>query len=109
MTKTQAKWSTRVTEWRASGQRAEQFAEGKGFKGSTLRWWATRLGQAGREAASDPSPPAAPIAFARVLRAEVSASRSPLTLVVGAARIELLRGFDAELLREVITALGGAT
>ena len=43
MTETEAKWSERVREWRAGGKSAEEFAEGRGFKGSTLRYWASSL------------------------------------------------------------------
>ena len=49
-----------------------------------------------------------PISFARVVRTDAPASATRLTLAVGAARIELTRGFDAKLLREVVAAVGGA-
>jgi len=43
MTETEAKWAARVLEWRESGKAAEEFAEGRGFEASTLRFWASRL------------------------------------------------------------------
>jgi len=45
MTDTETKWSNRVQEWRASGKTPEEFAEGKGFEPSTLRFWASKLRQ----------------------------------------------------------------
>ena len=39
MTKrTGAIWAERVRDWRASEMEPEEFAEGKGYEGSTLRW-----------------------------------------------------------------------
>ncbi len=100
MTKTEAKWAERISEWRASGQTADAFAEGKGFKAGTLRWWSTRLSRATSSA------PAIP--FARVVRAPRAASDAPVVIAVGVARVEVARGFDPMLLREVVAALGGA-
>jgi hypothetical protein len=51
MTETEAKWSERVKEWKASGQTAKGFAQGRDFKPATLTYWACRLRQiAGRGA-----------------------------------------------------------
>ena len=43
MTETETKWSERVREWKASGQTAKAFAEGRDFKASTLVYWASCL------------------------------------------------------------------
>jgi hypothetical protein len=51
MNETEAKWAERVLEWRESGQAAEEFAEGRGFEASTLRFWASRLKKAKAESA----------------------------------------------------------
>ena len=110
---TAAKWAERVRVWRASGASAATFAAGQGFAASTLRWWDSKLTQAAKPR----------VAMARVVRraagrpeaAEVAAtssgatpSASALTLEVDGARIVVRRGFDAELLRQLVQAIGGA-
>jgi len=40
MTETEAKWTERIREWKASGKSYDEFAEGQGFKGLTIRYWA---------------------------------------------------------------------
>ena len=117
MTQTETKWSERVREWRASGQSAAQFVEGRGFEASTLQYWASRLKAMGimvvPEATTGATPAKAPakasMALLRVRRAVApEAVRSTgLTIGVGAARIEVGRGFDRTLLREVVDVLGG--
>ncbi len=42
MRKTEAKWVERVLQWKTSGVCAEQFAQGKGYRPSTLLWYSTR-------------------------------------------------------------------
>lgn len=105
MTETEAKWSERVREWRAGGKSAEEFAEGRGFKGSTLRFWASSLRklEGGTRAESRGG-----VRLLRVVR-KPSAPDSPIEVAVGGARIVVRPGFDGVLLRQVIEALGGAT
>jgi hypothetical protein len=98
------KWTERVGAWRAGGQTAAEFARGRGFEASTLRYWASRLGRARKAPTVAPSG-ASPVRMVRVTR---SASSEPLTVSVGVARIEVRAGFNRALLREVIDALGGA-
>jgi hypothetical protein len=100
MTDTERAWSARVREWRASGQSAPEYAQGLGFASSTLRWWASRLdraSQAGR----------ATVRMARLVPVSRSAE-AMLTVRVGPAHVEVRGGFDRELLREVVEALGGS-
>jgi transposase len=107
MTKaTEAKWQSRVAEWRASGETAEAFAAGKGYEASTLRFWSSQLRRkgAGVVAAAEPT-----VTMARVVRARSTMSAAGVTVTVGRASVVVTRGFDAELLREVIAALGGAS
>ena len=99
MTATESKWAVRVEEWRSSGKTAEAFSEGQGFRPTTLRYWASVLRTAARKKQAVP--------MARVVRQQPSQGQGNVELVVGNARIVLGRGFDAELLREVMTALGG--
>jgi hypothetical protein len=49
---------------------------------------------------------ATPIRMARVVRVD-SVESTPMVIVIGQARLEVRRGFDALLLREVVEALGG--
>ena len=111
---TAAKWTERVRAWRASGGSAASFAAGQGFAASTLRRWDSKLTQAAKPR----------VAMARVVRrgagepAEARAgaatssvappSATALTLEVDGARIVVGRGFDAELLRQLVQAIGGA-
>jgi hypothetical protein len=104
MTETEAKWSERVKEWRASRRTAEEFAEGRGFEGSTLRYWASRLKTGGTV---NVAPSLARVVRRRhVVRPELARNEG-LDVVVGTARIVVRRGFDAELLRAIAVALGG--
>ena len=105
MTETQTKWSERVREWRASGKSAEEFAEGRGFKGSTLRFWASSL----RNLESEPR--AASQGRVRLLRVvrKPSPPDSAIEVAVGGARVVVRPGFDAALLRQLVEALGGTT
>ena len=96
---TAAVWSARVRAWRASGETANQFADGKGFAGSSLRFWATRLKSA-------PAPAMPRIVQLVTRRTEAGAE---LLVEVGAARVRVQRGFDRELLVEVVGALSGGS
>jgi len=104
VSETETKWAERVRGWRASGQTASDFARGRGFESSTLRYWASRLGRASEAAATASS--RAP--GVRLLRVTPPASSPPLVVSIGAARIEVRAGFDRALLREVVDALGGS-
>jgi len=113
-TATRAKWAGRVGAWQASGTSASSFAEGKGFAGSTLRWWEGKL----RRASKGPSH----VAMARVVRtsprepasqrasrgrASAGAPSATVAIEVDGVQIAVRLGFDAELLRQVVKALGG--
>ncbi len=104
MTATESKWAERVCEWRASGEPAEDYARGRGFEASTLRWWSSRL-QRG-VVTSSPRTPSVRMARVRRRRAPESDAGS-MTIRIGAARVEVRRGFDRGLLREVVEALRG--
>ena len=111
MTGTQAKWSERVREWRASGKTAEEFSTGLNFEASTLRYWSSRLKSV---AIATDAPPIARVVRRRrggvapIVPTPTVAPQRELEVVIGGARIVLRRGFDAELLREVAAALGSA-
>jgi hypothetical protein len=110
MTETEAKWAERIEQWKQSGQRATEFAEGQPYKASTLIWWSTELR---RRAQGGESRGAAgktrKIPMARVVtraRVDSTISAAGLIVEVSGARIALQRGFDAELLSQVVRALG---
>lgn len=124
MTKeTEAKWVERIREWRASGLSAKDFAATKGCRASTLFWAASQLRHAtkspaltapgagevhararaeGRTPSSSEPPRFLPV---RTRAAETAVAE--MVVEVGAARVRVLRGFDASLLGEVVRALGG--
>ena len=89
-------WTERVESWRASGQSAAEFAVGKEYSEKLLRWWGSELRRREQRRAR--------VRVARVVR---PSPREPLFVAVGAARIEVRAGFDRELLRCVVAALGG--
>ena len=45
MSDTVETWKKRVASWRASGQSAEEFSDGRPWSPKTLRWWSSRLGR----------------------------------------------------------------
>jgi hypothetical protein len=93
---TEATWGKRVEAWRASGETTEEFAGGKGYKGSTLRWWSSRLGRAER-----------PRFVQLVPKAKDMLVDAELCVEVGRARVRVKAGFDTKLLADVVAALGG--
>lgn len=103
MTETESKWTERVQQWKQSGQSASAFAEGKEFKASTLVWWGRRL-RRGEHEGAEPSIPMARV----VTRPRAVAPSATLVIELHGARVMLQRGFDAELLTQVVRALGGA-
>jgi hypothetical protein len=50
MSDTVETWKKRVASWRASGQTAEEFSEGRAWSPKTLRWWSSRLRREGASA-----------------------------------------------------------
>lgn len=96
----EATWAKRVAGWRASGQTAAEFAAGRGYAGSTLRWWASRLGRERR-------------AFVRVVAkpADAPSGDGALEVEVGGVRVHVRAGFDRVALVALLEVLraGGAT
>ena len=107
MTATEAKWSERVREWKASGKALHEFAAGQPYKASSLGWWAWQL----RKRASKAGPAGKAIRLAQVVRRAPApapaAAKAALSMVleVAGARIAIQRGFDAELLGQVVRTL----
>jgi hypothetical protein len=96
---TEEKWKERVDGWRASGQTAAEYSEGKPFKAGGLRYWSSRLGRARADR----------IRIARVVRTSEAVLKvdTPIVIEVGALRLAVRRGVDQEALRVVLGVLGG--
>lgn len=56
MSDTVETWKKRVASWRASGQTAEEFSEGRPWSSKTLRWWSSRLKREGASASASATP-----------------------------------------------------
>jgi hypothetical protein len=101
MTDTEAKWAERVREWKASGQTAKEFAASRDFKPSTLVYWASCL----RTGSDRSKKRDRRIRIARVVRV-AAPTDGAIVVAVGAARVSVRAGFDPEVLRQVVLALG---
>ena len=102
---TEGKWRDRVSEWRASGETAVVFASTRGFAASTLQYWSYRLNGGGRKEGKSKKQ-----RFVRVIpRPVVETTEREIIVEVGTARVRVSRGFDAELLADVMRALGAVT
>ena len=100
MTSTEATWSARVADWKASGKSLEEFAEGESYAPSTLRWWSSRLRRRVPKKSTS-------VAMVKVVRAS-AVHREPLVVEVGSARIVIGEGFDPTLLARVVAVLSEA-
>lgn len=89
-----------VNEYRSSGQSAYRFSLEHGVAAASLSRWIL-------EDVRDNSVQPEEVAFVRVEVAKPALRRSALLVEVGGARVQVESGFDAELLRDVVTALRG--
>lgn len=115
MTATEAKWSERIREWKESGKELHEFAAGQPYKAASLGWWAWQLrkragkiGQGRRGTGGRKSGPrnSEAIPLARVVpRATQDREASQMEVEVSGTRIVVKRGFDAQLLSEVVRTL----
>jgi transposase-like protein len=107
MTETESKWAERVRERKASGKSFEEFAEGRDFKASSLRYWDITLRHgAPSERRSAATPPQ--IRLAKVV-ASSTLQPASIEVAIGAARVLVRAGFDRALLRQVVDALGAGS
>jgi hypothetical protein len=86
-----------VAAWRASGLSAWKYCDKYGVAQASLQRWAAQVG-----AVADKPP-------AGFVRLELPTARTTAGLVVeiGGARVLVGRGFDSELLRQLVVALSG--
>jgi hypothetical protein len=91
-------WKKRVASWRASGQTAEAFSEGRGWSPKTLRW----SSQLGRESAK--TPPV--IRVAQLMRSPAIERGSVVVEILDArVRITVEPGAPAETVSAVLSSL----
>jgi len=88
----------------ASGETLAGFARRHGLHPARVQRWVTRVGRKRRPR----SAPVPVMAFAPVRVTAEPAGASGLEVVVGGAVVRVGRGFDDELLRRVVAALGEA-
>ena len=91
-----SKWMGHVTAWRSSGLTYAAYCADKGLSVSTLRYWAKRA----RSASGAPSE----IRVAKVVAA-LADDDTPVVIEVGNARLAVRRGFDRDVLRDVLATL----
>jgi len=97
-----SEWSERVKDWRQSGLTARAYAKERGWSWQSLRYWSSELGKRQRLPAGAPSPRAPRMVRVRATERRESAG---FTLRVNGAELDVRSGFDAGLLREVLSAL----
>lgn len=95
-------WRAEIQRWEESGKDAEAFADGKGYSPKTLKWWRAELKRERNDGAA-PAVRAVALVPARVVPA--GRDGAPIWIEVNGARVEVRRGFDAGLLREVVGLL----
>lgn len=102
MSDTVETWKKRVASWRASGQTAEEFSEGRPWSPKTLRWWSSRLG---RKTAA----PAVPVVrVAQLVRASLPVERERGgSIVVEALDARLRITIEAGADRDTVSAVLG--
>lgn len=97
--RTESEQRIEVAGWRASKRSAGEYARGRGYSASSLvRWAATD--------AEDVDGGGHAPGFVKVEVVRATPERSEVVVEVGRARVVVSRGFDADLLREVVAALG---
>ncbi len=70
-------WIERVSAWRESGERADEFSRRGGYASSTLRWWASKLRRELASASATAVAAATPeVRLARVVRRAEPSARS---------------------------------
>ena len=107
----QAAWEKRITEQKASGLSRMDWCARQGIKYTTYRYW---LEQIGKRTEKNPNVPAVVSATPTWLELSpaselpIPSASDGLIVHIGEVVVELRRGFDAELLREIVRALASA-
>jgi hypothetical protein len=104
MTDTESKWLARVAQWQASGLSLREFAAGREFKWTTLRYWRSKLRHKASPKGTEATGPA--VRMARVVRSPLNRlDDSSVVIRIGGAEVVVSAGFDRGLLRAVVEAL----
>jgi hypothetical protein len=93
-----------VAALRASGETPAAFARRHGLHEVRVQRWVARVGRTSRSTS-----PASPVAFAPVRVTAAPRSTAGLEVVIGGAVVRVGHGFDGDLLRRVVAALGEAS
>ena len=93
-----------VAALRASGETPAAFARRHGLHEVRVQRWVARVGRKARSAT-----PVQPVGFAPVRITSAPPAVSGLEVVVGGAVVRVGRGFDGDLLRRLVAALGEPT
>lgn len=93
-----------VAALRASGETLAAFARRHGLHEVRVQRWAARVGRRSRTTS-----PVSPVVFAPVRVTPAPASTTGLEVVIGGAVVRVGHGFDGDLLRRVVAALGEAS
>lgn len=93
-----------VAALRASGETPAAFARRHSLHEVRVQRWVARVGRKARSAT-----PVQPVGFAPVRVTSGQPAVSGLEVVVGGAVVRVDRGFDGDLLRRVVAALGEAS
>jgi len=92
-------WKKRIASWRASGETAEAFSEGRPWSPKTLRWWSSRIG---RGHVTSP----AVVRVAQLVRASLPAERDRSgSIVVEALDTRLRITIEAGAERDTVAAV----
>lgn len=93
-------WRQRLDDLAQSGLSVREWCQARGISKSQYTYWRRRIAEA--EAAAPER------ATWLSIPAAASTASSSLTLRIAGAQIDLQPGFDPDLLRSVVAALGGA-
>ena len=102
MSDTVETWKKRVASWRASGETADEFSEGRPWSSKTLRWWASRLGKT--EAVPAPAPV---VRIAQLVRASAAEDRRQGSIIVEALEARLRITVEVGAERDMVATVLG--
>lgn len=98
---TAEQWISRITDYRASGERAAAWCERNRVSPRQLYYWMAKLKKAGQQ-----TPPTGDLQWVALSVEEATPVEAPPILVrVGSATVEVRAGFEPTLLADVVRAL----
>lgn len=102
----QVDWKGEVAAWRASGQTARRFCEGRGYTATRLYWWSSQMKRSDGSTSRMP-----PVPMARVVRerSRPASARVPIVIRVGNAHVEVSGEVDRATLLVVMQTLTDAS